>query len=354
MTIATARALTPGQTGFGRASDEGRLGRRHLLGWVSAAWLPATPGWAQMATRVKLPLVAVLALGAPEGGSLAAVDRLRGRLRELGWIEMQTVRFEARWARGRPERLPALMGELLALEPDVIWTAGSITALAAKAATPTVPIVFASSADPIALGLVASLARPGGNVTGLSNLVGDYAPKLLQLLRQMLPDLRRVAFLGDYRDASTSLVFQRLKMAAPALNITVVPAPLTSAESLDDTFELIGRERSEAVYQSPDLVTSMLSPRIDEHVTRLRLPAIGLGGRGSVSKSHVLSYGPGYVQMQLRSVDYVDRILRGASPRDMPVEQSTRFDLVVNLRASRALGLNLPRSLLLIADEVIE
>lgn len=304
---------------------------------------------AQSGARTKPALVAVLGLTTPDAGG-PAVDVMKARLAELGWTEGRDIRYESRWAMGQLDRLPALAHELVALGPDLIWVVFSPAALAAKSATATIPIVFASSFDPVGLGLAGSLARPGGNATGLSNQAGDFAPKLLQMLRQLLPLASRVGLIGDWSDPSIRLLARRLEPVASALRLTLVPAPIASPDAVGEAFGRMQSEGVDAVFTS----TANLSfPRIADFATRGRLPLVCIlgGGRGEGS---LIDYGPVLGPALARSAEYVDRILRGARPAEMPIEQPTKFELRIDLRRARALGITVPRELRLLADVVIE
>ena len=327
------------------------LDRRHVV--LAGAALLAGSAQAQTPARKRPALVAIPGMGSPEGPSSRAIAHLKARLAELGWREPQDIRYEVRWARGQAALLPALVQELLALQPDVVWTAGAATALAARAATSTVPIVFSAAADPVALGLARSLARPGGNATGLATQMNEYMPKSLQLLQRLLPGLARVGFLAHFDDASTRLVLADLQKAAAQLRVSVVPAPLQPGDALADQFVLMLRERIDAVIVNGDLATAVRAAAINELLARHRLPAL-LPARSLLGAAGVMSFGIAIDDLYRRSAEYIDRILRGAKAAELPIEQPTRFELVINQRAARSLGLVVPAALLLQADEVIE
>jgi putative tryptophan/tyrosine transport system substrate-binding protein len=270
------------------------------------------------------------------------------RLRELGWIEGRTVAIEYRWGEGLDE----IAAEFVRLKVDVIFTNGTPPVLAAKQATSVIPIVFASATDPVANGLVASLGRPGGNVTGLSSQTADLAGKRLELLRSVVPGLRRLAIFVVAGNANSALEMGEVQAAARTLSLEIAPFEIPRAEDIAPAFEAL-KGRAEALYVSFDLLTIVNRVRISTLASAGGVPTM-FGTRDYVEAGGLMSYGPNIQDLWRRAAEYVDRILRGAKPADMPVEQPTKFELIINLTTAKALGLTIPESFLLRADEVIE
>ena len=297
-----------------------------------------------------MPTIGFLGGGTASTGSQWAAAFVQ-RLRELGWIENRTVAIEYRWGEGRDERFAEIAAEFIRLKVDVILTYGTPSAIAAKKATAVIPIVFVAG-DPVGTGLVASLAKPDGNVTGLSVQQPDLASKRLELLREVLPDLRTVAILFDIGSPNSVLEMREAQAAARTLGLYVVTSEIRRAEDIAPAFEAL-KGRADALYVSaaPVLTTN-----------RIRINTLALGTRLATMHNFreyaegggLMSYGPNFPDLFRRAGDYVDKILRGAKPDDIPVEQPTKFDLVVNLTTAKALGLQIPPTLLARADEVIE
>jgi ABC-type uncharacterized transport system substrate-binding protein len=274
------------------------------------------------------------------------------RLRELGWIDGRTIAIEYRWADGREERFPELAAELVRLKVDIVVTSGTLAVMALKQATSTIPIVFATAGDPVANNLVASLARPGGNATGLSILSADLAGKRLEILREVVPNLRRLAIMGNVGNPFAVLELGEVQGAAGKLGLEVAALNIRSAQDIAPAFEAL-KTGADALYVCNDALTNANRVRINILATGARLPTMH-GYRDYVEAGGLMSYGVSIPNQFRRSADYVDKILRGAKPGDIPVEQPTKFDLIVNLTAAQALGLSLPSTLLARADEVIE
>ena len=317
-----------------------------LLAGAAAAWPLA--GRAQQAT--KLPTIGYLgsATLATESQRMAAFVQ---RLRELRWIEGRTVVIDYRWAEGRTERYAEIAAEFVRLKVDVIVTVGGAVA-AAKQATATIPIVFAIGADPVGAGLVASLSRPGSNVTGLSVQRTDTAGKRLEILREIFPDVRRLAIIGNVEYAATVLEMGEAQAAARALGLEVARSEIRRAEDIAPAFEAL-KGAAQALYVCPDATINANHARINTLALGARLPTMH-GVRDYVEVGGLMAYGPNLADLYRRAADYVDKILRGAKPADLPVEQPTKFDLVINLVTAQALGLTVPATLLGRADEVIE
>ena len=273
------------------------------------------------------------------------------RLRELGWIEGRTVAIEYRWAEGRSERFAEIAAEFVRLQVDVIVTSGGAV-LAAKQSTSVIPIVFALATDPVGLGFVASLARPGGNVTGLSSQSTDTAGKRLELLREVVPGLRRLAIMANVGYPGAVLEMGEVHAAARTLGLEVITLEIRRADDIARAFETL-KSRAEALFVLADPLINTNQARINALAVDARLPTMS-GFRDYVETGGLMSYGPNYPDLFRRAADYVDRILRGARPGDIPVAQPTKFDLVINLKTAKALGLEIPATLLARADEVIE
>jgi putative tryptophan/tyrosine transport system substrate-binding protein len=274
------------------------------------------------------------------------------RLRELGWIENRTITIEYRWAEGRNERSEAIAAEFVRLKVDIIVTSGTPQVLAAKQATSVIPIVFATAGDPVAAGLVASLARPGGNVTGLSTLVPDLAGKRLELLREVMSGLGRLAIMGNVSNPVVMLELGEVQAVAGTLGLQVHTLEIRRAQDIAPAFEAL-KGRADALYVCIDALADTNRIQINSLALSARLPTMH-GSRDYVEAGGLMSYAPNFPELFRRAADYVDKILRGTKPGDIPVEQATKFDLVVNLTTAKALGLAVPPTLLARADEVIE
>jgi len=276
------------------------------------------------------------------------------RLRELGWIEGRTIAIEYRWAEGRTERAAEIAAELVQRKVDVIVTSGTSLIAAAMQATSVIPIVFAAAGDPVGAGLVASLARPGGNVTGLSNQGPDLAGKRLELLREIVPGLGRLAILANVGNPLVVLDMREVQATARTLGLEVITLEIRRGEDIVPAFEALnGRE--EALYVVFDALVNTHRIRNNTLALAARLPTMH-GHREFVEAGglSLMSYGPNLSNQFRRAADFVDKILRGAKPADLPVEQPTKFDLVINRTTAKALGLMVPDKLLALVDEVIE
>jgi putative tryptophan/tyrosine transport system substrate-binding protein len=299
----------------------------------------------------KLPTIGYLGPSTPsvESQRLAAFVQ---RLRELGWTENRTITIEYRRAEGREERFAEIAAEFARLKVDVIVTAGTAAVVTAKQATSVIPIVFAVAGDPVGTGLVANLARPGGNVTGLSNQSADLAGKRLELLREVVPSLRRLAILANAGSPIGVLEMREAQAAARTLGFEVATVEIRRAQDIAPAFDAL-KGRADALYVCGDPLVTTNRIRINTLALGARLPT--MHGQGdNVAAGGLMSYGANYPDLHRRAADYVDKILRGAKPGDIPVEQPTKFDLVINLTTAKVLGLTVPPSLLTRADEVIE
>jgi len=318
-----------------------------IVGGAAGAW----PLLARAQQSTKLPTIGFLGTSTPAAWSpwIAAFVQ---RLRELGWIEGRTVAIEVRWAEGKSERFAEIAAEFVRLNVDVIVTSGA-AAPAAKRMTSAIPIVFMLANDPVGTGIVASLSRPGSNVTGLSNQSRDLAGKRLELLREVIPDLRSLAVLVNVANApGGGAEVSAVKTAARTLGLEIITVEIRRAEEIEPAIETLSGKAG-AVYVVQDPLFIATRDRISTSVLSARLPTMH-PAQEFVEAGGLMSYGASFPDTFRRAGDYVDKILRGAKPADMPVEQPTKFDLVVNLKTAKALGVEVPASLLLRADEVIE
>jgi putative ABC transport system substrate-binding protein len=291
------------------------------------------------------------------GATTAATQRewtaaFVARLGEHGWVEGKNLAIEYRWAEGRSERYPEIAAEFVRLRVDAILTHGTPAILAAKRATSSIPIVFASAADPVGNGLVASLSRPGGNVTGLSNQGTDITAKRLELLRELAPRFGRLAVMGHIGNPAILLEMAEVETAARALGIDVVTMAIRRAEDIAPAFATL-QGRADALFVAADPMLNANRVRINALALEEGLPTLH-GFRGYVEAGGLLSYGSDLADMFRRAADHMNKILRGATPADIPVEQPTKFDLVLNLRTAKALGILIPQTILLRADALIE
>jgi putative ABC transport system substrate-binding protein len=274
------------------------------------------------------------------------------RLRELGWIEGRNVAIEYRWAETRFERSPEIIAEFVRLKVDVIVTHATANILAAKQGTSVIPIVFAAVGDPVGIGVVDSLARPGGNITGLSNQFTDAAGKRVELLREVVPGLRRLAILANVGIANAALEIGEVEAAARTIGLEVATSEIRKAEDIAPAFVAL-KGRAEALYVFGEPLANTNRARISALALDARLPTMA-GFREIVDAGGLISYGANLTDQFRRAADFVDKILRGTKPGDMPVVQPTKFELVINLNTAKALGLEVPPTLLARADEVIE
>jgi ABC-type uncharacterized transport system substrate-binding protein len=299
----------------------------------------------------KLPTIGFLVAGTPSSHGPWVAGFVQ-RLRELGWIEGRTIAIEYRWAEGRSDRAAEVAAEFVRRNVDVIVTSATAVIVAAMQATSVIPIVFAAAGDPVGTGLVASLARPGGNVTGLSLQTTETASKRLELLREIIAGLRRLAILANFGNPSSVLEMGEVKAAAHTLGLEPTIFEIRRADDIARAFDAL-KGRAEALYVCIDPLVNTHRIRVNTLALAARLPTM-YGLREYVEAGGLMSYGPNLPDLLRRAADYVDKILRGAKPGDIPVEQPTRFDLIVNLTTAKALGLTLPESFLQRANELIE
>jgi putative tryptophan/tyrosine transport system substrate-binding protein len=319
-----------------------------LLGGAAVAW----PLAARAQQPKKVPRIGLL-VTTNASASAPRITAFVQRLRQLGWIEGQTVAIEYRWAEGQYDRFAEIAAEFVRLKVDVIVTAATAPVLAAKQATSSIPIVFAVSGDPVGSGLVASLARPGGNVTGLSLQQAEVGSKRLELLREIVPDLRRLAIIANVSSPMIVLEVQEVESKARSLALEVVTLQVDGPDDISRAFETASQVKADALYVCSDPLTSTNRGRIYAAAQSARLPSVS-SEKDHIDAGALVSYGPNFPDLFRRASEYVDKILRGAKPSDLPVEQPTKFELVINLRTARVLGLTVPPALLARADEVIE
>ena len=317
-----------------------------LLG-VTAAW----PLAARAQQPAKLPTIGFLGSLTQSAQSTWTTAFVQ-RMREHGWIEGRTVAIEYRWAEGRSERFAEIAAEFVRLNVGVIVTAGTDAVIAAKQATSVIPIIFGTAGDPVGTGLVASLARPGGNVTGLSNQSADLAGKQLELLRDVVPGLRRLAIMANIGSPIGVLEMDEVQAAAHTLGLEVATLEIRQAEDIAPAIVAI-KGRADALYVVTEPLVNANRIQINTLALGARLPTLH-GQQAYVKAGGLMSYGANIPDLFRRAGDYADKILHGTKPADLPVEQPTKFDLVVNLKTAKALGLTIPEAFLLRADEVIE
>ena len=327
------------------------MDRRRFISGVTLSLL-AAPLAAQAQQAGKVYRVGFL------GNSTAALEAnlvgpFREGLRDLGYVEGRNILIEYRWAEGQYERFPALIAELIALKVDVIVTAGTPASLAVKKAATSIPLVMVAVGDPIGVGLVASLARPGGNSTGLTSIAAELEGKRLELLREVIPKLSSVAVLWNPASPFSVVAEKEVQAAAQVLRMRVQSLGVRAPEELDNAFAAIVRERPGALLVLADRLFLHNRARIVDFEARHRLPGV-YAYRELVEAGGLMSFGPSYAGMHRRAAYYVDKILKGARPADLPVEQPTKFELVINLKTAKALGLTIPPSVFQRADQVIQ
>jgi putative tryptophan/tyrosine transport system substrate-binding protein len=318
-----------------------------LLGGVAAAW--------PFAARAQLPgkVYRIGFLWDSPNAFLDALEAFRQGLRDLGYVEGWNIVIEYRWAEGKPERMRELAEELVRLKVDVIMAPSSIYTAAAKRATSTIPIIFMSHADPLGSGHVASLARPGGNITGLSLMMTETNVKGLELLKEAVPGISRVAVIFDPATPSHGPGLKAVKAAGPALGLRVQSVPVRSATEYDSAFTAIVRERGDAVLVLSTPLFIAGAKRLAELCLAHKLPSL-FGPKHHVQEGGLMSYSPDRADLWRRGAIYVDKILRGTDPADLPVQQPTKFELAINQKTAKSIGLAIPPAFLLRADEVIE
>ena len=328
--------------------------RRFLAGLallLASPDFPASPAVAHSQPAGKVPRVGYLSYSSP--GSSREIDAFRQGLRELGYIEGESIAVEYRFASGQLERYPKLAAELVRMNVDVIVAPATPQALAAKQATSTIPIVFVLVADAVGAGLISSFARPGRNVTGLTSSSAELGGKRLGLLKEMVPNASRVAVLYNPADRSNALLLKQLQESVPSLGLILQPREVREAREFEGAFVAMRRQRADAMFGSPGALTFEYRKVLVDLAAKHRIPAMW-GHRSFVDAGGLMSYAVNLYEQNRQAAVFVDKILKGAKPGDLPVEQPTTFELVMNRRSAKELGLTIPPSLLVRADEVIE
>jgi len=321
-----------------------------LFSGAAAAWPLAAR--AQQASRMRrIGLLQGLAASDPDWQRRLAA--FRQALQELGWVEGRNITIEARYADGKPERLAALASELVQARVDLIVTNAAQPVEAARSATSTIPIVMAAVGDALGAGYVASLARPGGNLTGLTLMATDQSAKRLELIKELSPGLARVAALWNGNASGHRLQMKEMEPAARVLGLALQSIPIQKADDIEAGLQSAQNSNAQAVVTMDDPMIQLNRARIVEIAMRQRVPVMG-EFRAMAAAGALMSYGPNQIDLWRRSAAYVDKILKGAKPADLPVEQPTKFELVINLKTAKALGLDIPPKLLALADEAIE
>jgi putative ABC transport system substrate-binding protein len=331
-----------------------RLGLIRCATVVILFLLSASLGTAAAQLAGNVPRIGYLSQG-------VATDLMRARfleafrqgLRELGYVEGQTITIESRWTEGKDDRLPALAADLVRSKVDVIFTQGGAATQAAQQATRTIPIVMSLVNDPVGSGLVASLARPGGNVTGLTIISPDLQGKRLELLKEVVPRVSRVALLRNPDNPADAAMLREVEAAARARGVQLQTLEARNQQEIERAFAAMIRERAGALLILPDAIFQTQRRQIAELAAKGRLPAVGRM-REDAEAGCLMAYGANYRDLVRRAATFVDKILKGAKPGDLPVEQPTQFELVINLNAAKAIGLTIPPSLLLRADQIID
>jgi len=328
------------------------MDRRTFLAGTGTVLL-TTPLAAEAQQAGKVYRIGLIDLSAPDPARQAWWNAFRQGMRELGYVEGQNVSFEPRWGQSDADRLPKLAAELVGLKVDLIVAGGTSAAIAAKRATSIIPIVTASGSDPVAVGLVASLRQPGGNVTGMTAINSELAGKRLEFLRIVAPRVSRIAILWDETDAGSRLNADGTEAAAKTAGLTIHRVSVSTAAGLEAAFATMVRGRAGALIVVGTARLFSYRKRIGELAVKQRLPTVH-GTREYVEAEGLLSYGTDYPDLFRRAATFVDKILKGAKPADLPMEQPMKFELVINLKTAKALGLTIPQSLLGRADEVIQ
>jgi len=325
------------------------LGRRRFVAGLGVILAAAGPGHAQPTGEARR--VGFLFYGSP--GHSPELDAFRQGLRERGYVEGQNVTIEYRFAGGQVGQLPKLAAELVSLKPEVIVSPGTPASLAAKQATSSIPIVFAGVADAVGAGLVANLARPGGNVTGLTSINAELGGKRLEILKQIAPRASRIAVLYNPADRANVLVLKGLQAAAPRLGLTLQPIEVQDRADFEGAFAVMAKRGAQALFGATGVLTTEHRHAIVDLAARSRIPAMW-GDREFVDVGGLMSYAGSFYGQIRDAAAYVDKILKGVKPGDLPVQQPTMFELVINLKAAQALGITIPPSLLSRATELIQ
>ena len=326
---------------------------RRIASWPLATVLLATAFFADAQQPTKVPRIGYLTGATPDGQS-ARIEAFRQGLRELGYVEGKNIVIEYRYAELKSDRLPALAAELVRLKVDAIVTGGGGITRAAKEATNTIPIVMAQDTDPVANGFVASLARPGGNITGLSNLSPEISGKQLELLKEIIPKLSRVAVLGTSATSPSNVQqLREIELVAGAFKVNLQYLAVLSPQDIETAFRAAGKGHADAVLVLPGSIFNSHRTQIVKLAVKSRLPAIYSHSQYVVDGG-LMTYGASQADLDRRAATYVDKILKGAKPADLPVEQPTKFEFIINLKAAKQIGLTIPPNVLARADRVIK
>ncbi len=323
--------------------------RREFLALLASAAAPPLPAQAQRSAQ--LPKIGFLgpSTEATAKDNVASFER---RLSELGWVPNRTVVVRYEWADGKTDKFKEIAADFVRQRVDIIATWGTATALAVKQTTSAIPVVFTIVSDPVGTGLVASLARPGGNVTGLSTEQADIAGKRLEIIRELLPGLNQLAILANATNPGTQREMHEAEDAARKVSLQTIDLQVRGVDELKPAIE-VARQKAQALFVTSDALLGDNRVLINQLALDARLPTV-YGFRGPVQANGLVSYGPNYTDLFRRAADYVDKILRGATPAELPVEQPTKFELIINLKTAKILGITVPGSVLARADEVIE
>jgi len=325
--------------------------RKLIVAIGAAAFVSPLSSFAQPATKVWR--IGILTPFSNDGADAGLFESFRQGMRKLGYEPGRNIAYEERWAEGKLERMPGFAAELAGLKPDVIFVAGTPGVLALKKATTTIPIVMTNVGDPVGNGLVASLARPGGNVTGNTSIVGEMTGKRLQLLKQAVPRLSRVAVLGHPGDPIFAVQLRHAQTVARSLKIEVFPVEIRAVSELDRAFETIVKRRADGILRMGDPLIGPGRLRTSELALQHRLPTM-VTRLDEVEAGLLMSYGPDRFELFRQAATYVDKILKGTKPADLPVEQPIKFEMVINMKTAKALGIKIPDVIMLRADKVIE
>jgi putative ABC transport system substrate-binding protein len=326
---------------------------KKILVWILLTFFVANVSVAQAQQPTKVPRIGYLRGASPSSGNLARTEAFRRGLRELGYVEGKNIVLEWRSAEGKLDRLPALAAELVRLKVDVIVAAGPIPTRAAKDATTTIPIVRTQDPDPVGNGFVASLARPGGNITGLATLAPELSGKRLELLKEIIPRLSRVAVLGTSTMPGSAQMLREVDLAAKAFGVQLQYLDVLSPKDIETAFRAAGKGRADAVLMMvAGFITSAHRTEILELAVKSRLPVIYERG-DYVEAGGLMTYGVNLNDLDRRAATYVDKILKGRTPADLPVEQPMKFEFIINLKAAKRIGLTIPPNVLVRADKVI-
>jgi len=328
--------------------------RRAFLSTVAGSLLAAPVNALTAQPREKVPRVGYLTAGSrSDQGRQRRFEAFRQGLRELGYVEGQNIAIESRWAEGKDDQYPVLAADLVRLKVDVIVAVGGAATKAAQQATTTIPIVMSLVNDPLGSGLVPSLARPGGNVTGISLMSPELVGKQLGVLKEMVPKVSRVALLRNPANPASGPQLREAEAAARTLGVRLQTLEARNPQEIDSAFAAMTRERAGALVVLTDSIFTNQRRQIAELAAERRLPAV-YGNTEHAEAGGLVAYGANFLDLERRAATYVDKILKGAKPADLPVEQSTKFELVINLKTAKTLGLSIPASLLSRADEVIQ